>query len=196
MLTKLIAITGGIGAGKSVVSRVLMAMGYEVYDCDSRARQIMDLDADIVRRIGAEIDPSVIVNGKIDRVKLSGIVFSDPVMLEILNRIVHGAVRADLAAWRNERTKAISFVETAILYESALDKMVDAVWNVTAPVDLRVARVMTRSQIDRDAVLARISAQESTVVESPHPLIVTLSNDGINPLLPQIESSLLMACSL
>lgn len=196
MLTKLIAITGGIGAGKSVVSRVLMAMGYEVYDCDSRARQIMDLDADIVRRIGAEIDPSVIVNGKIDRVKLSGIVFSDPVMLEILNRIVHGAVRADLAAWRNERTKAISFVETAILYESALDKMVDAVWNVTAPVDLRVARVMTRSQIDRDAVLARISAQESTVVESPHPLIVTLSNDGINPLLPQIESSLLMACPL
>lgn len=196
MLTKLIAITGGIGAGKSVVSRVLMAMGYEVYDCDSRARQIMDLDADIVRRIGAEIDPSVIVNGIIDRVKLSGIVFSDPVMLEILNRIVHGAVRADLAAWRNERTKAISFVETAILYESALDKMVDAVWNVTAPVDLRVARVMTRSQIDREAVLARISAQESTVVESPHPLIVTLSNDGINPLLPQIESSLLMACPL
>ncbi len=190
MQTKLIAVTGGIGAGKSVVSRVLVAMGYEVYDCDSKAKEIMDHDPDILLRIGEEIDPLVIVDGRIDRSILSGIVFSDSEKLEALNSIVHGAVREDLQKWREERDTALAFVETAILYESSLDKMVDAVWEVTAPTELRVNRVMNRSGLTEEAVRARIKSQEATTVTTPHHTIIKLKNDGISPILPQIESAL------
>ncbi|MDE6436166.1 MAG: dephospho-CoA kinase, partial [Muribaculaceae bacterium] len=97
MSTFLIAITGGIGSGKSVVSRVLRAMGYPVYDCDSQAKAIMDADAEIHRRLCSEIDAAVVTDGVIDRKRLAEIVFNDKAKLAVLNAIVHSAVKAHLA---------------------------------------------------------------------------------------------------
>lgn len=70
-MKRLIAITGGIGSGKSVVSKILTAMGYPVYDCDSRARVIMDSDDDIKQAIADGIDPACIKDGEIDRQALA-----------------------------------------------------------------------------------------------------------------------------
>ena len=82
----LIAITGGIGAGKSVVSNVLRVMGYEVFDCDSEAKIIMDSDVEIKHRLITEISPlSVSSDGIIDRRHISSVVFSDKSKLEQLN---------------------------------------------------------------------------------------------------------------
>ncbi len=94
----LIAITGGIGSGKSVVSRILLALGYPVYDCDSRAKTLMDADSTIKRRLIEEIGEATVVDGIIDRPALSRMVYADAIMLERPNAIVHAAVRADLAA--------------------------------------------------------------------------------------------------
>lgn len=187
----LTAITGGIGAGKSIVSRVLTAMGYPVYDCDSRARSLMDMSAEIKHAIALNIGAGVILpDDSIDRRLLAEIVFRNKQMLLTLNSIVHQAVRDDLARWVSDRSSALVFVETAILYESGLDRVIDSEWNVTAPTDIRVDRVIARNGLSREHVLARIEAQSGTTPPKSSHNIITLVNDDITPLLPQIEKAL------
>ena len=161
-----IALTGGIGAGKSVVARLLRTMGYAVFDCDIEARMLMDGDDDIKARIGAEIAADAIDDqGAIDRARLSEIVFSDAEKLASLNAVVHGAVKERLARWCERQDKRPAFVETAILYQSGLNRMVDAEWRRRGSRRNTVARVMARNGISRRQVMARIEAQHYTPAE-------------------------------
>lgn len=183
------AIAGGIGAGKSVVSRMLRAMGYDVYDCDTRARAIMDADRAMQELIAEQVCREAVTPGGIDRACLAHHVFANPDALERLNSIVHVAVRADIRAWRGSRSGRL-FVETAILYQSGLDRMVDEVWIVEAPRELRIERAMARSGLTFAQAAARIDAQESFVPSHTHPRTIRLLNDGVTPLLPRILSLL------
>lgn len=185
----LVAVSGGIGSGKSVVSRCLRAMGYPVYDCDSEARQLMDNSEVIKTEIAAKIGEECVKGGCIDRVSLSRVVFGDNSKLDLLNVIVHGAVRSHLAQWHHNRS-GIKFVETAILYQSGLDAMVDAVIEVVAPRDLRISRVMKRSGLTSGQAEARMDAQDGYVPVRPHENTYRLLNDGLTPVLPQLEAVL------
>lgn len=188
--TRLIAITGGIGSGKSVISDILRAMGHKVYDCDTRAKALMDTDESIKNDLIDLISIDAVRNDRtIDRKLLSEIVFNDPDALSRLNSIVHKAVRADLRRWRDTSSDKTVWVETAILYASRLDREVDEVWEVTAPTELRVQRVMKRNSMSREQVLARISSQSTTAAQL-HPLTKAIVNDGVEPVLPQILSLL------
>lgn len=185
-----VAVAGGIGSGKSVVCRILRAMGFEVFDTDSEAKRIMDADRRIHERLNAEIHPQAVVDGKLDRARISAVVFASAPKLEALNRIVHAAVRRELMAWIEAHSaSAPLFVETAILYQSGLDKMVDRVWEVTAPEEVRVGRVMKRNGLSDAQVRSRIEAQRFTP-EAVHPRVTELVNDGAQALLPQIERAL------
>lgn len=198
--SKLIAVTGGIGSGKSVVSRILRVMGYEVYDCDSRAKRLMDESNRIKRRIAEEVCAEAIVvdaSGDmiIDRKRLADAVFSDADKLRQLNGIVHGAVKEDIATWHATASKRqqILFVETAILYTAGMDKMVDGVWMVEAPMHIRLKRAMSRDNASRDAVAARIEKQhgeELLAQSASHRSTSIIINDGMLPLLPQVEALL------
>ncbi len=188
--TILIAVSGGIGSGKSVVCRVLRALGFSVYDCDTRAKALMDGDDEIKRRIACEIHPEAVTgDNKIDRARLSRIVFSDGAKLDSLNRIVHAAVRSDLRAWTETKKERLLFVETAILYQSGIDSMVDAVWEVTAPERIRVNRVMQRNGLCEADVISRMRAQayEPAV---PHAHVSRITNDNRQSVLLQIDSLL------
>ncbi|MDE6325086.1 MAG: dephospho-CoA kinase [Duncaniella sp.] len=188
MSEKLIAICGGIGSGKSIVSRCLLAMGYPVYDCDRNAKKLMDGNRTIRDRIADEIAGDAIGHdGSIDRHRLSEIVFADTDALSRLNNIVHGAVRDDLRQWVACQGRPVAFVETAILYESRLDREVDEVWEICAPSEIRIERVMRRSGLTEEQVLARMSAQDSFVPEKCHQCVNVIVNDGCVPVLPQIE---------
>ncbi|MDE6467874.1 MAG: dephospho-CoA kinase [Muribaculaceae bacterium] len=190
-MKEIIAITGGIGAGKSVVSHVLRALGYPVYDSDSRAKALMDSDAAIKERLAVEIAREVICGDAIDRAALARIVFADSVKLAKLNAIVHQAVRLDIAGWVSRQSASRVFVETAILYQSGLNRMVDAEWRVTAPEALRIERVMARNGLSADAVRARIESQRyEPAPDEPRPELHELLNDGVTPLLPRIEALL------
>lgn len=184
----LTAISGGIGSGKTIVSRVIRSMGFHVYDCDSQAARIMDADENIKHRIADEIGSECLKSdGSIDRMRISQIVFADQCALQRLNVIVHGAVRQDLLQWYEKRSAKHCFVETAILYQSGIDRMVDDVWSVEAPKELRIARVMTRNNFDREQVLARISSQDKYTPKCAHSHVYSITNDCRRPLLPQIE---------
>lgn len=183
-----IALTGGIGAGKSVVARILRTMGYEVYDSDSEAKRLMDSSADIKARLRAEISTDVVDEaGVICRRRLAEIVFADEAKLAALNNIVHGAVRQHINEIVKQTASEPFFIETAILYQSGLNELADAEWRVEAPVDIRIDRVIRRSSLTPDQVKARIDAQRyQASSDAAAPSLHIIVNDGLHPLLPQI----------
>lgn len=187
---RLIGLTGGIGTGKSTVARILRLRGYEVYDCDLEAKRLMDESTEVRRslrdRWGEEIYSP---EGELDRCKVAGYVFADRREKAWLDSLVHGLVRDDLKMWIDTHSgysHETVFVESAILFSSGLADMCQEVWEVTAPPDIRVERVMKRSGLTREQALARIEAQkeEQNICQSLHTLQIV--NDGTTPLLDAI----------
>lgn len=158
---KLIAITGGIGSGKSVVSQLLRVMGYPVYDCDSHAKLLMAESTQLKLQLQKAFGEDIVVAGEVQRQKLSKIVFADKTKLMKLNSIVHPNVRIDIQSWAARQTTECAFVETAILSESGVDKLVDAIWLVEAPTEIRIKRVMARNNLTEEEVKRRINSQNS-----------------------------------
>lgn len=191
-MSEVVAVVGGIGAGKSVVCRILRAMGFSVYDSDTRARQVMDASDEIKRFLVEKIHAlAVAQDGVIDRRKVAEVVFSDEDKRLLLNKAVHGAVCEDFAAWClvHESEKTV-FVECAILCESGLSEYVDQVWLVDAPRDVRIMRVCSRNGLTENQVAERIASQqheEIAVRRLPHHVLM---NDGLVPLLPAVEELL------
>lgn len=185
---KLIAITGGIGSGKSVVARMAQVMGYEVYDCDSRAKALMVEDRELRHALIQAFGNGIyMADGNIDRQRLSAIAFSDKDALARLNALVHPATARDMKRWAEHQAMAgasIAFVETALLRTAGLDKHVDAIWHVTAPAQVRIERVMTRSGLTAEQVTDRIAAQQCEDSIKPDEQVII--NDNVTALLPQI----------
>jgi len=156
----IIGITGGIGGGKSTVSEMLRRKGYQIYDTDKEARKLQDEAPGIKEQIIKLFGDEAYIQGALNRKHISEIVFTEPEMLKKLNAIVHPAVEKDIALWANRFEKQeLLFVESALLYESGLDKYSDKVLLVTSPEYIRIDRVMKRDGISREQVLARISSQ-------------------------------------
>lgn len=185
---ELIAITGGIGSGKSVVATMVKVMGFDVYDCDSRARALMIEDADVRRQLVDTFGEQVYLNdGSINRQYLSEVAFRDDMALARLNAIVHPATASDMKRWATRQMAegaTAAFVETALLRTAGLDREVDRVWHVTAPDDVRVARVMVRSGLSDGQVRERMAAQavEDSIADGEHVII----NDNKAAVLPQV----------
>lgn len=185
---ELIAITGGIGSGKSVVATMVKVMGFDVYDCDSRARALMIEDADVRRQLVDTFGEQVYLNdGSINRQYLSAVAFRDDMALARLNAIVHPATASDMKRWAARQMAdgaTAAFVETALLRTAGLDREVDRVWHVTAPDDVRVARVMVRSGLSDGQVRERMAAQavEDSIADGEHVII----NDNKAAVLPQV----------
>lgn len=187
MNQRLIAITGGIGCGKSVVSNILRALKYPVYDCDSEAKRLMNdsnyIKSEISKKISCE---AIALDGSINRPVLAKIVFNDNKLLSQLNMIVHSAVKEDIINWtKQHQTQHTLFVETAILYQSGINLFVDEVWEIQAPIDLRINRVILRNNTTAEDVQSRINSQQYNI-EKLHDNTKYIVNDNIKPILPQI----------
>ena len=190
-MPKVIAITGGIGAGKSVVSNILRFEGFEVYDCDAEAKRLMDESVEIHQMLCSDIHPHAVVDGCIDRKLVSSIVFTDVEKLTKLNEMVHSSVRSDISRWIADRAGVTAlFIETAILYQSRLYSMVDMVVEVIAPKELRIQRVMQRNNMTRDEIEKRIESQNVAIDEQKKIKTINITNDGFTPILPQIKQLL------
>ena len=156
-----IGITGGIGSGKSVVSRLLRIMGYSVYDTDSEAKRLMESSLEVVQKLSECFGRDIYHNGRLNRGLLSSRVFGKSDKIVLLNSIVHPVVRFDFYRWSESLNEEICFVESAILYASRFDELVDEVWTVTAPEELRIGRVRQRSGLTEEEIKKRMAAQLS-----------------------------------
>ncbi len=158
-MTKILGLTGGIGSGKTTIGKMFEKMGIPVYVADDRGRILTDSPA-VIAQIRAQFGDFVIAGGQLDRGKMSDIVFKDPSQLKKLNNIIHPVVRADFARWlAGHRDKPWVIRESAILFESGSHLDCDKIISVTAPVEIRIDRVMRRDGVTRRQVLQRIGSQ-------------------------------------
>lgn len=187
----LIGITGGIGAGKSFISRICRILGYPVYDCDSRAKYLMDNSSRIKKFISEEISAKAITpKGEINRKELAKVIFSDNDARIRLNKAVHSMVRQDISEWvSSNSTQSILFVETAIPNTSNITPILDVMWLVSAQIEERLKRVRQRDDHDESHIMARMKAQMNEFSYFSIPVRM-IDNSDNTPLIQQIESNI------
>ena len=184
-----LGITGGIGSGKSVVARLLQVMDVPVYLTDDAAKRLMTDSPDIRRELSALAGAEVYrPDGSLNRALLAAYMFGHPDRVARVNAIVHPRVKADFLCWCGEQERRgfpLVGMECAILYESGFDSLVDRVLTVSAPVDIRLQRVMRRDAAREEQVRKRIAHQlDDSLLVSRADFVVT--NDGFTPLLPRL----------
>ena len=157
-----VAVTGGIGSGKSTACALFAGHGAAVYDSDSAAKRLMNESEALRRRIISLFGERAYEGGVLNRAYLASVVFSDDAARERLNAAVHPAVMDDFGRWCDERAGDEYVVfESAILFESGLAGRFDRTVAVLAPLNLRIERTCRRDGADPSAVERRIAAQMS-----------------------------------
>jgi len=158
-MQKSIGLTGGIGSGKTTIANYLASLGIPVYIADDAGKKVMQ-QQEIIKAIQQKFGSDIVEENQLNRARLAEIVFNNPDQLKELNAIVHPAVREDYKKWLAEHTDAPFLVyESAILFESGSYKDFDYVITITAPLEVRVARVLQRDDTEREQVMKRINAQ-------------------------------------
>ena len=196
MTAVLTGVTGGIGSGKSVVCRICALAGVPVYDCDTRAKDLMRGDARLKHFIISEVGEAAYTpDESLDTAYISRRIFADHIIRRRIEAKVHHAVREDIDLWRmqNCHDAPLALVESAILHTSGLDAVVDAIWLVDAPLHIRMERVKARSALSEEQILQRIAAQQQEFDNLPSDKMLRVDNSGNTPLLPSIEALLIRA---
>ncbi len=139
---KFIGITGGIGSGKSYVAQIIERMGYPVYYADKEARILMNSHPIISETLIDWFGKEIYSNGELNREKMATLIFHDEQMRSKVNQLVHPLVREAFVNWASSQNKPLIFKEAAILYETDAYKNFHEIMLVTAPLSLRITRVM------------------------------------------------------
>ena len=182
----LIGVTGGIGAGKSVVCKLFEILGHKVYYADKRAKELMQSDASLVADIKQIFGEDAYVNSALNRTFIADQVFKDPELLAQLNEKVHPAVARDLSSWKEAHPQeALLFDEAALLFETGSFKRMEATILVVAPRAIRIERVLARDpQRSREAVEDIMDKQMSDEDKIPLADFI-LHNDGETSVIQQ-----------
>lgn len=165
-----LAITGGIGSGKSYVARRMTELlGIPVYDSDANAKRLNEESPEIrrglIEMVGADVYD---VQGHLNRQKLATFLFASEENVRRINALIHPVVKEDFLRWAAGQTAPVVAIETALLAESGIDKVVDKIIRVDAPLETRISRAMQRDGVAREKVLERMAHQQ----EYPNPHII------------------------
>ena len=166
-----VALTGGIGSGKSYVCNVLNRMGVTVFSCDNSAKRLMHHDEKIIRQLTDLIGENTYVDGRLNKAAVASFMMQSEYNTNMVNAIVHPAVARDFI------DSKLQWMECAILFESGFERYVDKVVCVTAPLEVRIRRVMRRDGIPRQKVMewmAKQMPQEDVLQRSDFEIV----NDG------------------
>ncbi len=178
---KVIGLTGGIGSGKSTVSKFLAELGAVVMDADKVGHEVFQPDTegwnDVVATFGKEI---LMANGEIDRKKLGAIVFNNPEKLSRLNQIIHprahDLVKSRLNEYRRQGIEII-VLEVVLLIEAKWSDLVDEIWVVVASKDAVVKRLKQQRGMSEEEILARINSQMPNDERVKYADVI-INNDG------------------
>ena len=157
-----IGITGSIGAGKSTVAGIFKVLGIPVFDADATAKNILNTDSVLREQIAATFGSETYKNGLLDKKYLATLVFNNPDQLAKLNALVHPATIEAANIWAKhceEQGSPYILKEAALLFEAGTNVGLDFIIGVTAPVEMRIARVMERDHVTREEVLKRMQHQ-------------------------------------
>jgi len=182
-----IGITGGIGSGKSIVSRLLTLTGIPVYQTDTEAKRLMLSDTGIREGLTALAGNEIYNEKGLNKAFLASYIFGHPEHLKQVNAIVHPRVRDDFRLWAGKARQEIVAMESAILLEAGFTNEVDKIVMVYAPSEVRIARAIRRDSATRKEVERRIQSQMDDEKKRGAADFVIV-NDGETPLIPQVLS--------
>lgn len=183
-----IGLTGGIGAGKTSVAKVLEHMGYPVFYSDLEAKNLYDAHPILKEQMIALFGKELYQNGHFQKNILAQQLFQNPILKEKVSELVHPLVRAAFQQWASQQHTNMVFNEAAILFETGAYQQFTATILVVAPEDLRIQRVISRDQLTDQEVRNRIN-QQWTDAQKKVLTPFVIENDG-RPLLYQIEATL------
>lgn len=176
-MTKVFAITGGTGAGKSTVSRLFKKAGVYVADADAAARRVVrKCMPELCREFGCDILND---DGTLNRKKLGGIVFSDAKKLEILNNITHKHIKAHIENEIAACGAELAAIDGAVIIGSPVMELCEFIVVVTANEDVRLSRIMRRDGLSREEALKRIRSQMSDEEYLRHADYIIENNDKV-----------------
>jgi len=186
-MTVILGITGGIGSGKSVVSHVLRTMDIPVYDCDSRAKTLNETDEIIRNGLIKLVGDDVYSQGwTLNREKLAEYLFASKEHTAQINSLIHPRVKADIMQWLlNQGGCQLVGIESAILFESGINKLVNDIINVSAPESVRLQRIVKRDYTDINKIKVRMRAQMNDEERIKRCKFI-ITNDNKHALIPQI----------
>ncbi len=155
-----IGVTGGIGSGKTTVCKIFEVLDIPVYYADPRAKLLMIEDSKLVKEIKKLLgDKSYNKDKSLNRKYIANIIFNDKNKLNALNALVHPAVKNDFDKWCDSQNSPYVLKEAALLFENGSYKSLDKTILVSAPLELRVLRVMKRDNHTRESILSRVRNQ-------------------------------------
>ena len=155
----LVGLTGGIGSGKSTVINYFKELGITCYQADDEAKKLMNSDKGLIKKIKNSFGDSIYINSKLDRKKLSTIVFTDKQKLELLNSIVHPYVTRHFENYCKGLEDIYIIKEVAIIFEIGTQNKFDKIILVRAPKEDRVKRIINRDKCNRQDAINRINNQ-------------------------------------
>jgi dephospho-CoA kinase len=181
-----VGITGGIGSGKSIICEVFSKLGAPVYSADDAARTLVDTDPDIRESLVMLMGEEVYTGNLLNRPMMADMIFSNKLLLEKVNQIIHPRVAEQFRLWCLEKSNFPYLIqESALLFESGTYHLFDQCITVAAPEELRIQRVIARRNMTLDkvrSILLNQLPEEEKIARSHHVII----NDGRTPVIPQV----------
>jgi len=171
LMSKKIALSGGIGSGKTCMAKIFTALGVPVYNSDERAKQLMQTDETIRTQLIALFSEELYKGNELQKQLLANHIFNNNDLRQKVNAIVHPVVIEDYKTWSAQHRSlsgvempAYTIMETALLFENDLPKHFDYTIYITAPLETRIARVMKRDNCTRAEVEKRIKMQQCDTI--------------------------------
>ena len=181
-----VGITGGIGSGKSTVCEIFRLLGIPVFVADQEAKILMNSNTEVIKKLIHLFGKDIYTKNRIlNRKKLAEIIFNNDIQREMVNQIVHPAVRTAFMNWIEKQDSPYIIHEAAILFESGFYKMMDYTLLVTAPEKMRIERVMERDGIETKNIKDRMEKQWPDS-EKRKLASFELVNDNQDLIIPQI----------
>ncbi|MDG3581689.1 dephospho-CoA kinase [Galbibacter pacificus] len=188
----IVGLTGGIGSGKSTVASMFKKHGIPVFIADTEAKQLMQTNGNVKKAIIGAFGNEAYINNEPNTKYLAAQVFPDPAKLQALNQIIHPAVATYFKEWAAKQDAPYVIKEAAILFESGSNKDCDVIITVTAPLNVRIKRVVERDNTTMEAVQERMKHQwsESEKVKQSDYVIENIHIETTRQLVERIHSLL------
>ena len=186
----IIALTGGIGSGKTTIAKLFETMGCLIYYSDEKAKELYyqtEIKKRVIQLLGSE---AYSANGSLNRTYIAEVIFKDKTALESLNAIIHPALEKDFEMYVNQQhPNCIIIKESALIFETDSYKKFKTIILVTAPIEQKIKRVMQRNIISRESVEKRMSTQWPDEKKIPLANYI-ITNSDTEAIIPQVISIL------
>jgi len=180
-----LGITGGIGSGKSYVSRIFTALGIPVYEAEIQTKWLYGRDERLKQALTFLLGADIFKDGQLQKELMAAKIFADPILLEQVNQLVHPAVIRDFTDWKTQQDAPYVVIESAIILETPFASVANKMLTVSSPVALRLQRIYGRDQAGVEDAQRRMDRQWSDAMREARSDFIIYS-DGKKPLLPQI----------